>query len=420
MTTLEEQQAQEKLEAAREAAAAFVSRVSRPANQLKLPNYFGLHIGAPGSGKTHAIRTMPGKVLVLDCRDGGTGTAPLVPEGDRITVIPIRTWGEMRHALIWLKAAGGNTFDSIAVDGLSRLQGYHLDWIIDNAPPRKDGKKPTQMELDMWGTAKKQFTFLVETLEGLSDDSHVMMTVWEKEASNEDTALIPALQGAIQREISGMVDIVVYHTRYTEDVEGKPANATYRCLTIPHENRMHAKCRWKTIDDEGNETSALADVEVPDVGSWIEKIHAGVRKLAAVKAPEAVVGGDEKPEEPAAAPEPELPIEKPEEPPATHAEEAEMLANSLNETVEPPEAEVTNPPPPEPVMPPVEELRAECLRWYQGRATEAKGTDEETVLATFIGGQLKELGMANFKEATAEQCAALHQAMLKYDEERSQ
>lgn len=275
--------------ATKQAQEAF-AKLARPANQIPLPKYFGLHIGRPGSGKTHILGTMPGKTLVIDCRDGGHGTAPLVEHGDRVTVWPVAGWDEFRQAARFCRN-GEHDFESVAIDGLSRLQGYNLQAIIENTV-RGDGSRPRSMEMDMWGVALDNFTNLVRAFEDvmISRGINVAMTVWEKEQTGKDGTLIsmiPNLQGDIKNRIAGMFDVVCYHV--TRDMpgerEGMPGPLEFWCLTSPYDVRQEAKCRWRRLLPDGTKKQALEPMEGPSarIDEWLQKIHEGVTQLAAVQ-----------------------------------------------------------------------------------------------------------------------------------------
>lgn len=269
-------------------AQRVIAEGMRAANVMPEQLYFGLHIGPPGSGKTHTIGTMPGKVLVLDCRDGGNGTAPLVDQGERIQVFPVTDWTQVKHAIRFL-ATGEHDFSSVAIDGVSKLQDYDLRHIIDNAPPNEKGRKPTFMELAMWGIARDHLTNFVNHMQGVCESRklHCMMTVWEKELVEEKTEnkMIPDIQGSMKNRLAGMFDVVVYHVTKGEPGEdGGPEKIEYAALTVPFGDKVHAKCRWQQVLPDGTKRQALHAVEVdPNITEWIERIRTGTASVIQAK-----------------------------------------------------------------------------------------------------------------------------------------
>lgn len=274
--------------AAATAQQDFMSGI-RPANVVPEIYYFGLHIGPPGSGKTHTLGTMPGRVLVLDCRDGGVGTAPLIEHGGRVDVRAVPDWETLKEAMRFLDKATYE-YDSVAIDGLTKLQGYDLQYIIENTK-RADGSRPIQMERDMWGTALEHFTLMANWLERIHNERkfHFAATAWEKELGGENEAtadnMIPALQGQIKNTIAGMFDIVVYHTSRAlkEETEAGQPEVEYAALSVRYGPRLHAKCRWKRVV-EGEVVSALEPIEVnPNIADWVERMRAGRNEIAELR-----------------------------------------------------------------------------------------------------------------------------------------
>lgn len=273
---------------AQQAQADFVSGI-RAANALPEQFYFGLHLGPPGSGKTHTLGTMPGKTLVLDCRDGGAGTAPLIAEADHVSVRAITGWPDIREAVKFLMNAD-HDFESVGIDGLSKLQGYDLAHIIENTK-RADGSRPIKMEKDMWGVALDHFVNLVNRCEeiGQARRIHFAMTAWEKELGGENPEnqnnMIPDLMGGIKNRLAGMFDVVCYHSarNLPPAEEGGQPIMEYACLTVPFGARIHGKCRWKRVED-GKAVSALDPIEInPNISEWVTRIRRGTKEVVGLK-----------------------------------------------------------------------------------------------------------------------------------------
>ena len=81
-------------------------------NKIKLHTMTTLY-GAPGSGKSSFINTLPGSVLIIDT-DRGLAS---VEQDERFSVAECTSWADVLEALTYAK-----DFDSIAVDHFTNVQ----------------------------------------------------------------------------------------------------------------------------------------------------------------------------------------------------------------------------------------------------------------------------------------------------------
>ncbi len=238
----------------------------RKTSEVDDPRYFGLHIGAGGSGKTSILGTLPGKVLIIDMEDG---TLPL-RDLDNTDVWICGRWEDCRQALMYVEAAE-HDYDSIAIDGFARLQQYDIKAIL-----AESGKRFMQKE--MWGITLEHLSLMVTWLRALSvnKELHIAVSVLEKELKDEDAivARIPDLQGSIKDKLAPMFDNVSYHMVKEHPPEGKEEHGEleFRVLTKPYGTRLLARDRFKV----------LAGVEALDlnrgqgISEWMDRITAAV------------------------------------------------------------------------------------------------------------------------------------------------
>jgi hypothetical protein len=74
--------------------------------------------GPPGSGKTTAIASLPGRVLIASAEDGLESLRGV--DEERVKVLPVRDAAELEDAIAFAKSDDFD-FDWLAVDGLSEI-----------------------------------------------------------------------------------------------------------------------------------------------------------------------------------------------------------------------------------------------------------------------------------------------------------
>lgn len=203
--------------------------------ELKGPDHVGeqeiWHIntviyGSPGVGKTRLAATAP-RPFFFECDPGG---ALSIRDYD-IRFWPINSMDDIREAWTWLMEHL-DEFDTVVVDGLTRLQSLGLDEIVD----------PSRLELDrrIWGKSGRQMRGIVE---GLSTfQKHLVFTLTERLRDDQVSHLkilcpdcTPALASILNRNCRLMGRL--YREPYMEEGNRK----VNIILQTFHDGRLWAK-----------------------------------------------------------------------------------------------------------------------------------------------------------------------------------
>jgi hypothetical protein len=270
-------------------AVQFVKSRTALTSDVTTAHLFALIIGESGSGKTSLAGTCPNPFIING--DGERGVTTL--RRLKLPYVTVGSWAEFRMALRYL-AQGDHSYDTIFVDGLSRIQNMMLSYMIEQA-----GKQ--SMNMSLWGQAKKKGLLLMDELENIGTVSqcNVLVTCLERIERDEERGVPirrgPDLQGGLRDQICPRFSEVLFSatSEITVEVEGQEEpnhEIVYRVLTKPYGIRKEAKDRWDVLDA----------VEMPDVESWLTKIRADLPKKpprSAEKAPESPPTATEPPTE---------------------------------------------------------------------------------------------------------------------------
>lgn len=169
--------------------------------------YLNALIFAPhGHGKTHLLatanddeRTAP--ILVLNF-EGGTHTLA----GSGVDVLDIRSWDDYDEAYEILTDPEC-PYKSVGLDSISETQIFGILNILEQDAKRTD---PDLMAQQDWGIILVQMRRLVRHFRDLN--MHVFFTALAGDAVEPrvGTVKAPLLQGAFQKELPGIVDVVAY------------------------------------------------------------------------------------------------------------------------------------------------------------------------------------------------------------------
>jgi len=208
----------------------------------------GVLAGLPKVGKTYAMRTLPGRPLVVDCENG-----QLCNQGIPLPAIQIRSW---RDALKFRDGLLGSdkyqAFDSIGIDSISVLAEMHLNEELQRvSDPRQ-----------AFGNVARGVRQWVNDLKNVMD-KHIVFIA--KIAAGEDGRMMPLMPGKIlANELLFLMDEILF-LRLVNDEEGNP--------------RRVIQCQGCETYNAGDRSGQLDFFEPPDLGHIITKIQSGVNQL---------------------------------------------------------------------------------------------------------------------------------------------
>lgn len=159
----------------------------------------------PGMGKTSAIKSFPGKTLVLDI----DRTSDVLRGCDNIDIVyvdNIETWKEWQLLIIELSRDFKGKYDNIVVDNISELERCILS---DLGSKGKNNGVPSQ------GNYQEMQFKLVNSLRMMKNlGANIIWTAWETMDEYQDAdgrkynRLYPQINGKILSNISGLCDVV--------------------------------------------------------------------------------------------------------------------------------------------------------------------------------------------------------------------
>lgn len=176
-------------------------------NKIKLHTMTTLY-GAPGSGKSSFINTLPGSVLIIDT-DRGLAS---VEQDERFSVAECTSWADVLEALTYAK-----DFDSIVVDHFTNVQELCYKDIMETNNVKK-------MLINHYGEASTRLKALVDELVDLSyQGKNVYVICQEKNVNIEDVVdenvpsqTIPNLMDSVSKYITASSRIIGHTERVTK------------------------------------------------------------------------------------------------------------------------------------------------------------------------------------------------------------
>nr|DAW09258.1 MAG TPA: AAA domain protein [Caudoviricetes sp.] len=176
-------------------------------NKIKLHTMTTLY-GAPGSGKSSFINTLPGSVLIIDT-DRGLAS---VEQDERFSVAECTSYADVIEALTYAK-----DFDSIAIDHFTNVQEMCYKEIMGTNNVKK-------MLINHYGEASTRLKALVDELVDLSyQGKNVYVICQEKNVNIEDAVdenvpsqTIPNLMDSVSKYITASSRIIGHTERVTK------------------------------------------------------------------------------------------------------------------------------------------------------------------------------------------------------------
>ena len=163
-----------------------------PASELVArAGYEALVYGRPGAGKTTLLLTLPRPLAVLDV---DCSAREVFPPDDDLLVWPVAdgpdAWVEAQRFAAWVPRAAEQGVRSFAIDSLSRLAGFAVQWVVASGAAG-GGPKPDRIYLpdeSHYGVANRVVLAYVEALrrQALSLGCAVIYTAWEHQDEGDD------------------------------------------------------------------------------------------------------------------------------------------------------------------------------------------------------------------------------------------
>ena len=176
-------------------------------NKIKLHTMTVLY-GAPGSGKSSFINSLPGSVLIIDT-DRGLAS---VEQDERFSVAECASWTDVIEALSYAK-----DFDSIAVDHLTNVQELCYKDIMEANHVKK-------MLINHYGEASTRLKAFIDELVDLSyQGKNVYVIAQEKNLNIEDVVdenvpaqTVPNLMDSLAKYVTASSRIIGHTERVTK------------------------------------------------------------------------------------------------------------------------------------------------------------------------------------------------------------
>ena len=164
--------------------------------------------GAPGSGKSSFINSLPGSVLIIDT-DRGLAS---VEQDERFSVAECASWTDVIEALSYAK-----DFDSIAVDHLTNVQELCYKDIMEANHVKK-------MLINHYGEASTRLKAFIDELVDLSyQGKNVYVIAQEKNLNIEDVVdenvpaqTVPNLMDSLAKYVTASSRIIGHTERVTK------------------------------------------------------------------------------------------------------------------------------------------------------------------------------------------------------------
>lgn len=164
--------------------------------------------GAPGSGKSSFINSLPGSVLIIDT-DRGLAS---VEQDERFSVAECASWTDIIEALSYAK-----DFDSIAVDHLTNVQELCYKDIMEANHVKK-------MLINHYGEASTRLKAFIDELVDLSyQGKNVYVIAQEKNLNIEDVVddnvpaqTVPNLMDSVAKYVTASSRIIGHTERVTK------------------------------------------------------------------------------------------------------------------------------------------------------------------------------------------------------------
>lgn len=201
--------------------------------------------GLPKVGKTYAMRTLPGRPLIIDCENG-----QLCNQGIPLPAIQLRNWTDalkLRDGLLGSDKYAA--FDCIGIDSISVLAEMHLAEEIKRvADPRQ-----------AFGNVARNVREWINDIKNVMDKHIIFIS---KTAPGDDGRMMPLMPGKIlANELLFLMDEILF-LRFVNDEEGNPQRVI--------------QCHGCETYNAGDRSGQLDFYEPPDLGYIITKIQSGV------------------------------------------------------------------------------------------------------------------------------------------------
>ena len=164
--------------------------------------------GAPGSGKSSFINSLPGSVLIIDT-DRGLAS---VEQDERFSVAECASWADVIEALSYVK-----DFDSIAIDHLTNVQELCYKDIME-------ANRIKKMLINHYGEASTRLKAFIDELVDLSyQGKNVYVIAQEKNLNIEDVVdenvpaqTVPNLMDSVAKYVTASSRIIGHTERVTK------------------------------------------------------------------------------------------------------------------------------------------------------------------------------------------------------------
>lgn len=243
--------------ASRNYAALAKQNIRRPGESKRMPRI--LVYGRNKKGKTRFCATAP-NVLIIDPEDGSREERQLDPD-----VWPITKWSDIDDVYGFLKSGGkspttGQAYQWVALDGMTRIGSFALDFIRSIDMERDLSRKPTDTKIQDWGKANKLVEGMLHNFHSMRSIGIVltaqerMIEIKEMEDFDDDEEATPAgymyvpdLPKGARAPLNQIVDVIgrIYVVRgefvrrvrdaETGKVTEKPYRKQRRLWIAPHE-----------------------------------------------------------------------------------------------------------------------------------------------------------------------------------------
>lgn len=199
--------------------------------------------GPPKIGKSWSLRTLPGRVLVVDVEDG-----QLVNQGVDLPAVQIKSWDDAKELLAKLQSdPEWHQFDCIAVDSISELAEMRLASALKNAGDKRAAYGQMADDITQW---LKDMARLPQHIVFICKYQRNKMGVWQP--------LFPGSQ--LEQNLFFWMDEILV-MRMVEGQDGVPVRLI--------------QCQSCDEHQAGDRSGTLDFFETPDLTNIITKIMSG-------------------------------------------------------------------------------------------------------------------------------------------------
>ena len=238
-------------------AALAKSRIHRPSESKRMPRV--LVYGRNKKGKTRFCATAP-NVLIVDPEQGSNEERNLNPD-----VWSVDRWADMDEVYGFMKSGGkspstNQPYQWIALDGMTRITSFALDFVSNQQAERDLSRKPGQIDQRTYGQANKMIEAMLHNFHSLRNVG-IILTAQERmieikeleDFDNDDEATpaaymyVPDLPKGARAPLNQIVDVIGriyvvrgeftqrYRDRETGTVKERQYTKQRRLWIAPHE-----------------------------------------------------------------------------------------------------------------------------------------------------------------------------------------